>query len=159
MRKKTVVAALVAVAIALGVALGSAMIRPRGPDAGEFHGARLGMTANAVRDRFVAPSAGVWKALPSTSGGDVVLSWWAAGPEAPDTVSFEFHNGILVAVRALIDAKDAEAKRPALAVSSGVVRTNAGEPPAAAHMVRVTILARDCPTHAAEAARLAAGGR
>ncbi len=150
--KKAAVVALFAVMIALGVVIARMATRGDGPDLGAFHGARLGMTASAVRERFEEPSVGAWHSLPATGAGDVVLEWRAA--RGPSTATFELHNGMLVAVRAVVGPEDAEAKRPPVEVSRAVARTREDSAPGA---VTVTVLARDCPTHHAEAERISAG--
>jgi hypothetical protein len=150
--KKALLAALVLVALAAGVVVARASLKRGGEstDLGTFHGARLGMTASAVRARFVEPALGTWQSLPRIAG-DEVLAWSASKGE--ENVRFELHSGMLVAVRATVAATDDAATRPALETSRAVVRTRATD----GGLVHVTILARDCPTHAAEAARLAAG--
>jgi hypothetical protein len=149
--KKAAVVVLLIAAIATGMVLARSWARPSLPAASAFHGVRLGMTASAVRERFEEPALGAWQSMPSTGAGDVVLAWTAA--KGPDEARFEFHAGMLVAVRAVLDAQDAETKRPHLEVSSAVARLREEDPNGA----RITILARDCPTHRAEAERIAGG--
>ncbi len=149
--KKTAVVALFVVALVSGVVLARSWSGRDGPELGGFHGVRLGMTASAVRERFEEPTLGAWRSLPSTGAGDVVLAWTAA--KGPAEAQFELHNGMLVAVRAAVEVTDPDAKRPPVQSSRAVVRTRTDE---GGH-VRVTVLARDCPTHHDEAERLAAG--
>jgi len=149
--KKAALAGLVLVALAAGVLYARASLGTRGPDLGVFHGVRLGMTASAVRVRFSEPALGSWQSLPQVAG-DEVLAWKAA--KGPEQAKFEFHSGMLVAVRAVVSANDEAASRPELETSSAVVRVRAQGDEGT---VKVTILARDCPTHAAEAARVVAG--
>ena len=149
--RKLAVLAIVVVALAAGVLLARSLAAPSGPDLGAFHGARLGMTASTVRLRFVEPSLGAWQSMPATGAGDVVLAWTAA--KGPGEATFEFHNGMLVAVRALLEKGDPEAARPPVEVSNAVARTREDAPGGA----KITILARECPTHHAEAERIAAG--
>jgi hypothetical protein len=149
--KKGAVIALFVAALVAGVVLARSFGREGGAELGTFHGVRLGMTASAVRERFEEPALGAWQSTPQTTGaGDVVLAWAAA--KGPAAARFELHNGMLVAVRAVVDVGDPDAKRPPAEASRAVVRTREDEE---GH-VRVTILARDCPTHHAEAERLAA---
>jgi hypothetical protein len=152
MSRRALLIALVGAAVALGAVLGGSAFVFRAPDFGRFHGARLGMTASAVRARFEEPSLGKWENVPSGSAEDTALAWRAS--TGPEEARFEFHSGMLVAVRAVVRADDADASHAPLEVSRGVVRTRgAGD----SGTVRVTILARDCPTHHAEAERLASG--
>jgi len=149
--KRGAVALLFVAALVAGVLIARSWGRGDGALLGTFHGVRLGMTASAVRERFEEPTLGAWQSTPQTTGaGDVVLAWAAA--KGPAEARFELHNGMLVAVRAVVDAGDIDAKRPPVEASRAVVRTREDD----AGRVRVTILARDCPTHHAEAERLAA---
>jgi hypothetical protein len=151
MAKKAAVLALFVGALALGVVVARSFGHGSEPDLGGFHGVRLGMTASQVRERFEQPALGAWQSLPTTGAGDVVLAWHAA--KGPAEATFELHNGMLVAVRAAVDAADIDAKRPKVEASRAVVRMHEDE----GDHVRVTLLARDCPTHHAEAERIAAG--
>jgi hypothetical protein len=150
-RAKLVAGALFALALVTGVVLARTSSRPDRGDLGLFHGVRLGMTASAVRERFEAPALGSWRSLPATGAGDVVLAWAAA--KGPATATFELHNGMLVAVRATVEATDAESKRPGMDSSRAIVRAHALD----GGVIQLTLLARDCPTHHDEAERLAAG--
>jgi hypothetical protein len=149
--KKAAVLALFVAALAAGVALARSLGQADGPALGSFHGVRLGMTASTVRERFEAPALGAWQSVPQTGAGDVVLAWAAA--KGPAAARFELHSGLLVAVRAVVEPSDSDAARPSVEASHAVVRTRQEADGA----VRITILARDCPTHHAEAERLAEG--
>jgi hypothetical protein len=144
--QKLGVALLLFAAVVAGVVI--AMSRLGGTDPlGDFRGARLGMTATAVRARYQEPSLGKWESAPSAIAEDTALLWRASS--GPEEARFEFHSGMLVAVRAVVGPDDPAAARPPLEVSKAIVRTRDAS--------KVTILARDCPTHHAEAERLAAG--
>ncbi len=152
--KKAAALALFVAALAAGVLLARSWggMASGGPELGAFHGVRLGMTASAVRERFEAPAPGGWQSTPQTTGaGDVVLAWAAASGESD--ARFELHNGMLVAVRAIVPPGDPDAQRPPVEASRAVVRTSEDDPGHA--KVSITILARDCPTHHAEAERRA----
>ena len=149
--KKAAVLALFVTALVGGVVVARSFGRGGEPELGGFHGVRLGMTASQVRERFEEPALGTWQSLPTTGAGDVVLSWLAA--KGPAEATFELHNGMLVAVRAAVPADDVDAKRPKMEASRAVVRTRDVE----GDHVRVMLLARDCPTHHAEAERIAEG--
>jgi hypothetical protein len=110
------------------------------------------MTASAVRARFEEPALGKWENAPSAGGEDTALVWHAA--RGAEEARFEFHSGLLVAIRAVARADDAAAARARVEASRIVVRTREDGPD---DTVKITILARDCPTHHAEAERIAAG--
>lgn len=150
--KKAAVAVLFATALVLGVMLARSMIAKEDTAAiGTFHGVKLGMTAAAVRERFQEPTLGTWQAMPQTGAGDVVLAW--AAVKGGQRTELELHNGMLVAVRATIAKGDPEGQGAPVEVSRAVVRTRAVD----GDLVKVLILARDCPTHHEEAEKLAAG--
>jgi len=119
-------------------------------------GVRLGMAPRDVRDRFEGAAEGGWLTSVGKGPGssdDTVLEWTSTGAKTRATQArFEFHLGMLVAVRAhLREAISSE--RVDLTPKTVTVRTPA------AGGTDVTILARDCPTHHDEAESLAAKGR
>lgn len=131
----------------LGLAGGVAryyLVRHAGDRPFVLHGVLLGMTPSDVRDRFVGQPQGVWH---SEMRADPVLVWTAPGT----TASFEFHGGILVAVRMLVRASDPAAQGRSLDVSNASVLVRRLQTDG---RVEVTLLARDCPTHAEEVRRL-----
>jgi hypothetical protein len=150
--QKAGVALLLVAALLAGVIVASTALGVGTPELGGFRGARLGMTATAVRARFEEPALGKWESAPSGTAEDTALLWRAAG--GPWEARFEFHSGMLVAVRAVAPSDDPVATRAPLEISKGIVRTRAAGD---GETVKVTILARDCPTHHAEAERLATG--
>jgi hypothetical protein len=110
---------------------------------------RLGMTPADVRATFAPPAAGPsqWKV---DSTGESALEWRGSGR----MFRFEFHNAQLMAVRAVLDSRDPSTHGRALEVSTAsVLRRHVRED----GRVELTLLARDCPSHAEEARRLIAG--
>jgi hypothetical protein len=116
----------------------------------ELRGTWLGMTPTDVRDRFRAPGPGTWRSEQRT---DPALVWTAAEGAPPTTAYFEFHGGVLVAVRLDVPRTDPDAQGPAVDVSTASVLARRGQ---ADQRVEITLLARDCPTHAEEVRRLIA---
>jgi hypothetical protein len=116
-----------------------------------FHGAKLGMAPRDVRERFDLGALGAFKITP----GDEMLLDWAPtqpGQGTVETARFEFHSGMLVAVRATLLPRDPEAPGASLlATKTAVVVRSKGE------HVNYTLIARDCPTHREEEKRLLAG--
>ena len=124
----------------------------------DFYGVRLGMSPRDVRDRF-SPTGGTWKS--DAMADDFAIAWEPSkspAPADPLEAKFEFHMGILVAVRAKVPPAVAVAQGPAYVVTkAGVLRrletrpTNESPGPAPTPYTYIDILARDCPTHHAEA--------
>ena len=119
-------------------------------------GVRLGMSPRDVRDRFDGGGEGAWQTKLGGGVGssdDTVLEWAAAAASSRATrARFEFHLGMLVAVRAHL-RESAASERVDLTPKTVTVRTPEGGG------TEVTILARDCPTHHEEAESLAARAR
>lgn len=118
-------------------------------------GVRLGMSPRDVRERFDGGAAGAWQTKVGGGAGasdDTVLEWSARDEHSRATQArFEFHLGMLVAVRAhLREATVAE--RVDLTEKTVTLRAP-GE--GGVGGTDVTILARDCPTHREEADALA----
>jgi hypothetical protein len=116
---------------------------------GEVDGVRLGMTVRDLRARFGA-GAGRWD---SEVGDDIVLRWTPT-PDAhggPLAAQFEFHMGILMAIRADLPPGDLAAKGAPFELSDAIVVVRDPTPAGAVH---VTVVARSCPIHAKEADRL-----
>lgn len=116
-------------------------------------GVRLGMAPRDVRDRFDGGGDGAWQTKVGGGAGasdDTVLEWNASGEKARASYArFEFHLGMLVAVRAHL-REPIGASRVDLTPKTVTVRA----PEAGG--TEVTILARDCPTHHDEAEAFAA---
>ncbi|MBS2011572.1 MAG: hypothetical protein JST00_01565 [Deltaproteobacteria bacterium] len=113
---------------------------------------KLGMAPRDIRDRFEPSAQGSWQTkIGSAPGDDTVLEWVARDPSSSrvTTAKFEFHLGMLVAVRAhLREGTPAES----IEVTPKTVTSRA---PAASGGSDLTILARDCPTHREEAEAVA----
>ena len=102
----------------------------------EFLGVRLGMGARQIRSSF--QPAGDWE---TSMDGDLLILEWNGSDPRVRSARFELHEGLLVAIRAeLIDADDAQSIAP------DVVRNVRGG--------TLTMIARGCPVHADEVARL-----
>ena len=121
------------------------------PPADPVPGVRLGMSPRDVRDRFDPDAAGTWKTSVGSANDDTVLEWTSTGATEKSKATdarFEFHLGMLVAVRAhLREASSAEH-------IDTTPRTVTLRTPQAGG-TEVTLLARDCPTHHEEAESLA----
>jgi hypothetical protein len=124
------------------------------PDA--LPGVRLGMSPRDVRDRFDGGGQGAWQTKVGGGVGasdDTILEWSSTqATTRATTARFEFHLGMLVAIRAHL-REGAGAERVDLTPKTVTVRA----PQAGG--TEVTILARDCPTHHDEAESLAAKAR
>ena len=118
-------------------------------DADAFPNVRLGMAARDVRERFQPGTDGSWQTALGI-GDDTVLEWTAKDVMAPvKNARFEFHNGMLVAIRAHLTA--AATKESVSSTPKTVTMRGPGE-----GGTSVTVLARDCPTHRDEADALVA---
>lgn len=118
----------------------------RAGDTVQLYGVRLGLTPAQLRARFEAPGPGSFRTVP---GPELALEWAGASPEP--SLRFEFHDGMLVALRARVRSNDPAAQGPPVVVSNAAVLARRG---AGTDRTEVTWLARDCPTHADEARRL-----
>jgi hypothetical protein len=119
---------------------------------------RLGMSPRDVRDRFEpggsGKQAGAWQTTLGGSGDDTVLEWTSHEPATTvEHARFEFHLGMLVAVRARLRT-DTKAEHIETTPKTVLVhrRISPGE-------TDLTLLARDCPTHHEEAEGLARSAR
>ncbi len=105
---------------------------------------KLGMAPRDVRERFTPGGEGKWETRLGKDD-DTILDWSASsGAATLEHASFEFHNGMLVALRAMMRSKEPRA----IATTPRTVMLRDG--------VNLTLLARDCPTHHEEAESLAA---
>lgn len=100
---------------------------------------RLGMSPRDVRERFVEP--GNWQTQVGT-GDDTILEF-SAGTAKVEHARFEFHLGMLVAIRAHVRGPSSERVETTPKTVTHWVPTADG--------ADVTVLARDCPTHKDEA--------
>lgn len=141
--------ARIALAALVALAALAACGRREPPDT--FHGVRLGMTPGDVRARFQPPSGGdaraVWRSVP---GGEGMLEYSVPSRDVPK-VRFEFHSGMLVAVRANLEPADSASRGARRDLNPGSVLVRVPRGPT----VELTWLSRDCPTHKPEADRLA----
>ncbi len=115
-----------------------------------FHGVRLGMTPSDVRARYALD--GDFRAS-TTDDGEYLLDF--APRESTDSTvrsaRFEFHLGLLVAVRAELTPDDPWAAGEGVAATESAVRETTV---LSTDRVHVTLIARNCPTHADEVRRL-----
>ncbi|MBX3225839.1 MAG: hypothetical protein KIT84_30320 [Labilithrix sp.] len=129
---------------AAAAAAGAAGCSREAPDA--IPHVRLGMAPRDVRERFQPGGAepGAWQTALG-AGDDTVLEWTARDPASNITEArFEFHLGMLVAIRA--KTKDTPKHEEVSTTAKTVtVRTPSREG------ATITVLARDCPTHHDEA--------
>lgn len=112
---------------------------------------RLGMAPRDVRDRFKpgGTDPGTWQTGVGQAD-DTFLAWTSHDPKSTfSDARFEFHNGMLVAIRA--SSADKLAKEE---ISTTPHTITAKEP--AANGSTLIVLARDCPTHKDEAEGFAA---
>jgi hypothetical protein len=113
---------------------------------------RLGMAPRDVRDRFPLGGEGSWQTALGT-GDDTVLEWTSRNPKSAVLhARFEFHLGMLVAIRATTSEPLSSEK---IALTPKTVTVRAPHEGGTA----VTVLARDCPTHKDEADAFAARSR
>jgi hypothetical protein len=137
--------------LTIGLLLAAAC-RDKAP-VGAFYGVRLAMTASDLRAHFEPGAPGHWH-TETTPDREIAMVWAADAPERHPAVlraRFEIHSGLLVAIRA-----EARTEGPPLEKSLSAVL--ARHPlPGDRERASITILARDCPTHADEARALLAG--
>lgn len=124
----------------------AACAQTRVPD---FHGVRLGMTPREVRDRFDV--RGDFQVSTDSATDDITMRFVPAQAAAVTTAQFEFHMGALVAVRADVTKADPASSGDETIVTRAEVlhRERTGS------STHIDWLSRECPTHAAEAQRLA----
>lgn len=115
-----------------------------------FHGVELGMAPREVRDRFDVKGKFEVQPTLGTSGEDFVMTFAPENVTTLTAARFEFHGGLLVAVRADVTASDPSDRGDALVVTKSAVLHRDRKPDGA----HVDLLARDCPTHHAEAEKL-----
>ena len=127
---------------------------------GALLGVHLGMTADQVRTHFAHSDiadgpVGTWDSE-TLSGGLVAMRWRrpaenidVSGEETPDSVVFELHRGLVVAIRASFPGAITDRSVVASDVVRHTVRRTSGGSD-------VVVIARNCPLHRAEAERLIA---
>lgn len=115
---------------------------------------KLGMSPRDVRARFEPSTQGSWTTkIGSSPGDDTILEWVAADTTSAriTTAKFEFHLGMLVAIRAhLREPVAAEV----IDLTAKTVSSRAPSGPSGPGSDLV-VLARDCPTHRDEAEAVA----
>lgn len=114
------------------------------PNLSAFHGVKLGMGLRDVRERYDgAFDGGTWTTDIASS---LTVLAWSPSPGAAATTRFEFHNGMLVAVRADLSPSDPLAAGPRISESksSVVLRDQKDD------RKTFTLIARDCPVHRPE---------
>lgn len=145
---RLLVVALFATAPALG-ACGRDAASADGP----LPNVRLGMTPRDVRERFEPGGQGAWQTRVG-AGDDTALEWSSHDPGAKvPAARFEFHLGMLVAVRARV-TEPTKADR-----IETTARTVTWRKPATEGGTDVVSLARDCPTHKEESDALVSRAR
>jgi hypothetical protein len=112
------------------------------------------MSPRDVRDRFEGGAQGSWQTKVAAGAGvsdDTVVEWNASegSVSRASHARFEFHLGMLVAIRAHL-REQARAERVDVTAKTVTLRLPRADG------TDVTILARDCPTHHEEAEALAA---
>ncbi|MDP3276679.1 MAG: hypothetical protein Q8Q09_15885 [Deltaproteobacteria bacterium] len=115
-------------------------------DALAQYGIRLGMSPADVRATFSLGHAegSQWRVV---ADAEPALEWRSGAR----SMRFEFHGAQLMAVRAMLLLRDPSTQGRQIEVSTAtVVRRH----PQSDGRVEVTLLARECPTHAAEAQRI-----
>lgn len=116
---------------------------------------RLGMAPRDVRDRFEPGGEGSWQTSVGAAADDTAIEWKAKAPSAKvKDARFEFHLGMLVAIRATTNDPPPSGEKIATTPKTVTVRRAA---PGGG--TEIAVLARDCPTHKDEAERLAAKAR
>ena len=115
---------------------------------------RLGMAPRDVRDRFEPGGEGTWQTSVGAAADDTAIEWKSKGASKVKDARFEFHLGMLVALRATTSDPP-----PASETITTTPRTVTVRRPAAGGGTEISVLARDCPTHKDEAERLAAKAR
>jgi hypothetical protein len=117
------------------------------PGPPSFHGVQLGMAPRDVRDRFDVK--GKFEVEPS-SGDDFIMKFAPSHATTLTAAQFEFHGGALVAVRADVTPADPADRGDAFVISQSAVLHRVRKP----DLAHIDLIARDCPTHRAEAERL-----
>lgn len=143
---------LLAPALVLGLAGTWGLARRPAAEAIDLRGVRLGLSLSDTRARFQAPDEGSWSLQ---SSPEPVLEWTTSRGEGSPVrhATFEFHSGMLMAIRLEVAPGSAEAAGPSLEV--GTTRLVHRQPRGSS--VSVVVLSRTCPTHAAEVKALLSG--
>lgn len=139
-----------AVAALLGVALPTLLDRLAGTEAEAVwteRGVRLGMSEEQVRAAFVDSESGAW--VRGRACGGPSLEWTRTSAGSPTGwARFELHEGMVVAMRLHLDGVE---RPPRAEQARSAVRQVRHADGGAA----VTVIARGCSTHRAEAEQIA----
>jgi hypothetical protein len=113
---------------------------------------KLGMAPGDVRDRFEPGGPGTWQTSVGKAADDTAIEWKANdGSAKVKEARFEFHLGMLVAVRATTNEPAPSREKISATNASVTVRR-----PASSGGTEIAVLAKDCPTHKEEASGLVA---
>ncbi len=113
-----------------------------------FYGVRLGISAADLRDRYELP--GEWS-LSTDEAGGLELGWLPEAPGSVKSARFQFHEGLLVAIRARLASQDAFAGADGIVVTAdAIMHRVSGED----GFSQMSVISRNCPTHADEVAHL-----
>jgi hypothetical protein len=108
---------------------------------------RLGMAPRDVRDRFEPGGPGTWQTSVGSGADDTAIEWKARdGSAKVKEARFEFHLGMLVAIRATTREPAPDGDRITATPTTVTLRR-----PAPEGGTSIAVLARDCPTHKDEA--------
>lgn len=142
-------ACLLTVALAVTLVIAGSGCRRDDPDVVPH--VRLGMAPGDVRDHFEPGGPGAWQTSVGKVADDTAIEWTATSPAAVVRhARFEFHVGMLVAIRATTTARAPDGER-IVASSSSVIVRRPGE-----GGTSIEVFARDCPTHRDEVTALIA---
>jgi len=138
-----------AFARAVAIAGAAAACTPSDPGAPDpsLVAVKLGMAPRDVRERFVPGAEGSWQTTVGSAADDTAIEWVGKPGSRVEKATFEFHLGMLVAVRETTKGAGAE-HVSATPKTVTLTRPNGAQ-------TEVTILSRDCPTHHVEAENLA----
>jgi hypothetical protein len=154
-RFHAVISLSVRLALALALSLTLSLMACSRADPDALPNVRLGMAPRDVRARFEPGGAGAWQTSVG-AGDDTVLEWTARDPAARvEHARFEFHLGMLVAVRARLREGEGSGKGEQVQATPRTVTVRRPAPADAPGATELTVLARDCPTHKEEAETLA----
>lgn len=139
--------ARIAAVLAIGTLAACTPSEPGAPDP-SLVGVKLGMAPRDVRERFVPGAEGTWQTTVGSAADDTAIEWVGKPGSRVEKATFEFHLGMLVAVRETTKGGGGTERVSATPKTVTLTRAKGDE-------TEVTILSRDCPTHHAEAENLA----
>jgi hypothetical protein len=137
-------------AVFVAIAIGGVFACSTDPSPPTIRGVRLGMTPEQVRSRFDARGASSWRS--EVRGTEIVMIRGPGGGLDRES-RFDFHLGMLVAIRLDLPEGAPEAQGPPIESTQRSLVVRSRHQPG---RVAVSVLARDCPTHADEVARILA---